>query len=80
MKKLVIIAILGASLGGCATQFGQRLDPAIHPHRYHIVKKAPEAPAALPAPVIVQAPAPIVPAPDAPKSFWERHPLKWLHD
>jgi hypothetical protein len=75
MKKLIIIA-LAASLGGCATQFGTRVAAAVHPHHHRIVAKAP-------APVVaahVVAPAPGPPAPEKPKSFFQRHAIKWLHD
>jgi len=83
MKKLVVIAALAASLGGCATQFGTRIAPsapAPAPNHHRIITKAPQP---APAPVVVQAPvapAPVpTPAPEAPKTFWERHPIQWLH-
>jgi hypothetical protein len=78
MKKLLFVFV-AASLGGCATQFGTRIEqPApsvhvVHHHKHRVVAKLHE-----PSPI---AQPPVAPAqePPSPKSFWERHPLKWLH-
>jgi hypothetical protein len=47
-------------------------------HRHGYVKAKPVAVPAAPPPVIVAPPAP-PPAPEKPKGFFERHPIKWLH-